>query len=192
MSTRYILPITVSEEGATTVYKNVTVGPYIFYFKFQWAVASDEQLNLILRYIDTRTRSDPLLVRGAYTYDYDYMKYYLPLANYTEEQLVEWLQTTEILPSSIIQASAPSKLLILQENIETCKTLKPILDQYKETVRWQFRASCNGEVITGFLETGGWYWNQDEHVCFRFISDLDTIDRDHLDKVTIQFEVNNA
>lgn len=189
MSTRYILPLTVPEEGATTVYKNITVGSYVFYFKFQWAVASKEQLDIILNYINTRQRSDPLYVGDSYTRDYDYMGYYLALVGYTEEQLSEWIKTAEALPSSVIHAPDASKLLILQENIGVCKTLKPVLDQYKETVRWQFRASCNGEVIAGFLETGGWYWNQDENVCFRFISDLDTIGQEHLNKVSVQFEV---
>ena len=192
MSTRYTLPITIPEEGDTTIYKNITVGQYVFYFKFQWAVASKEQLDIILNYINTRTRSDPLYVGDSYTRDYDYMEYYLKLVGYTDEQLEEWLANAEVLPSSIRQAPAASKLLILKENIEVCQTLKPVLDQYKETVRWQFRASCNGEIIAGFLELGGWYWNQDENVCFRFTSDLDTIDLNHLDQVTIEFEVNNA
>ena len=189
MSTRYILPLTVPEEGATTVYKNITVGSYVFYFKFQWAVASKEQLDIILNYINTRQRSDPLYVGDSYTRDYDYMGYYLALVDYTEEQLSEWIKTAKALPSSVIHAPDASKLLILQENIGVCKTLEPVLDQYKETVRWQFRASCNGEVIAGFLEAGGWYWNQDENVCFRFISDLDTIGQEHLNKVSVQFEV---
>ena len=86
MSTVYTLQLALPEDGSTTVINNIQVGNKSVYFRFQWAVASEEQYNLVLNYIDTKTKSDPLNDHGTYTYEYDYMAYYLALADKTEEE----------------------------------------------------------------------------------------------------------
>ena len=140
MSTLYTLPLSLPDFETTTVINNVRVGSEMVRFRFQWAVASDEQYNLIMRYINTKTRSDPLNNDGIYTYDYDYMSYYLNLSTMSEEELGDWLDTNPALPNSVLNSPRASQILMLQKRIKECITLKPVIDQYKEVIRWQFQA----------------------------------------------------
>ena len=192
MSVLYTLPLSLPEDEATTVINNIQVGKDIVYFKFQWAIASEEQLNLILNYIATKTKSDPLNNDGIYTYDYDYMAYYLNLADMTEQELADWLDTNPALPNSIKSAVRASQLLMLKKRINECRALRPVIAQYKEVVKWQFRATYKEQVTVGVIEPGGWYRNQDPNLCFRFVSELDYIGRKDFNNVTIEFEVNNG
>lgn len=179
------------EPEATTVYKEITVGPYNLSMRFQWAVASEEQYNILRGYINNKTRSDPMLIEGAYTYDYDYMAYYLALADKTEEELNSWLDTDPVLPLSISTASRASQLIMLKNRIKECTALEPVFAQYEEVIKWQFHLSFDGETNVGVIEPGGWYRDQDSRLCFRFVSELTRIGRDDFDNVTMEFEVNN-
>lgn len=191
MSVLYTLPLALPDEDTTSVVNNVQVGKEVVRFRFQWAVASEEQYNLIMRYINTKTKSDPLNDDGTYTYDYDYMSYYLNLATMTEEELNDWLNTNPVLPNSILNSPRASQILMLQKRIEECITLKPVIDQYKEVIRWQFKATYKDQITVGFIEPGGWYRNQDPDLCFRFVSELPYIGRNDFNNVTIEFEVGN-
>ena len=194
MGTLYTLPLKrpSGEPNATTVYKNITVGQFNIQFRFQWAVASEEQYAILQNYINTKTKSDPLSIEGSYTYNYDYMDYYLKLSGKTDEELNNWLDTDPILPASISVMPRASQLIALKNRIKECDALKPVLDQYKEVIKWQFHALFEGETTVGVIEPGGWYRNQDNTLCFRFVSPLAYIGREDFDRVTIEFEVNNA
>lgn len=192
MSTVYTLQLALPEDNATTVINNIQIGNDTVYFRFQWAVASEEQYNLVLNYINTKTRSDPLNDNGTYTYNYDYMSYYLELADKTEEELNEWLDTNPPLPNSILNSVRASQLLMLNQRINEVLALEPVLAQYEEVVKWQFHAVYKDQVTVGVIEPGGWYRNQDPEMCFRFVSELDHIGRTDFNNVTIEFEVNNA
>lgn len=192
MSVLYTLPLALPEDESTTVINNIQVGNDVVYFRFQWAIASEEQYNIILNYIATKTKSDPLNDHGTYTYTYDYMNYYLNLAGMTEEELGDWLDTNPVLPNSILNAVRASQLLMLKQRIQECQALEPVIAQYKEVVKWQFRATYKGQVTVGVIEPGGWYRNQDPNLCFRFVSELDHIGRKDFNNVTIEFEVNNG
>lgn len=192
MSALYTLQLALPEDEATTVINTVQVGNETIDFRFQWAVASEEQYNIILQYLDTKTRSDPLNDHGTYSYDYNYMEYYLALSDKSEQELREWLDTDPVLPNSISSAIRASQLLMLKKRINECLTLKPVILQYKEVVKWQFRAVYKDQVTVGVIEPGGWYRNQDPEMSFRFVSELPTIGRKDFNNVTIEFEVVNG
>ena len=193
MGTLYTLPLKKpsGEPDATTIYKNIVVGTLRLPFRFQWAVASEEQYNILTSYIKSKTRSDPLCIGGTYTYNYNYMEYYLNLADYTEQELNDWLDTDPALPISIKKAQRPSQLIMLKSRIKEATALAPVLAQYKEVIKWQFHMTLNGEVNVGVIEPGGWYRNQDSTLCFRFVSPLPHIGKNDFDRVTMEFEVYN-
>lgn len=191
MSTLYTLPLSLPDLETTTVVNNVRVGSEMVQFRFQWAVASDEQYNLIMRYINTKTRSDPLNDDGTFTYEYDYLSYYLALKDMDDAELNAWLDTAPVLPNSIATAVRASQLLMLKGRIKESTALKPVVDQYKEVLRWQFQATYKGQITIGFIEPGGWYRNQDPDLCFRFVSELPYIGYKDFNNVTIEFEVGN-
>jgi len=192
MSSIYLAKLTKQSDNDTTVIKNIMVANKEIVFRFQWAVASEEQYAIVLQYINTKTKSDPLNRDGTYTYEYDYLDYYLALEDMTDEELNEWLDTGPALPNGIKIAPRPSQLLMIHRRIEECQALRPVVNQYKEIVKWQFHAIYNGQTTVGYIEPGGWYRNQDPELCFRFISDLPYIGKNDFNNVSIEFEVNDA
>ena len=190
--TAYRLQLSLPEDEATTVINNIQVGKDIISFRFQWAVASEEQYNIVLNYINTKTKSDPLMIDGSYSYNYDYMGYYLALKGKTDEELNEWLDTKPVLPNSILTSVRASQLLMLKKRIAECLILEPVVAQYKEVVKWQFRAVFRDQVTVGVIEPGGWYRNQDPYMSFRFVSELAYIGRKDFNNVAIEFEVYDA
>lgn len=191
MSALYTLQLSLPDENSTTVVNNVQVGRNNVRFRFQWAVASEEQYNLIVQYINTKTKSDPLNDDGTYTYEYDYLQYYLQFEDMTDEELNAWLDTNPVLPNSIANAVRASQILMIRKRLEECITLRPVVLQYKEVLRWQFQAIYKDQITVGFIEPGGWYRNQDPELCFRFVSELDYIGRKDFNNVTIEFEVGD-
>lgn len=192
MGTVYTLPLKLPEEGATTIFKNITVGEKNIQFRFQWAIASEEQYNIILQYLTTKTKSDPLYIDGAYTYDYDFIEYYLPLAGMTDAELEEWLDEDHPLPASMLNKQHSAQLAILKPRIKEATALAPVVAQYKEVLKWQFHSLYEGETNVGVIEPGGWYRSQDVSLQFRFVSPLAHIGREDFERVTIEFEVDNA
>lgn len=191
MSVIYNLALSLPDENDTTIVNNVKVGNKSILFKFQWAIASEEQYNIIMQYIDTKTRSDPLDDDGTFTYEYNYVDYYLQLADMNDQELNDWLDTAPVLPHTIKIAERPSQLLMLHNRIAESLALDPVIKQYKEVLRWQFKATYKDQITTGYIEPGGWYRNQDPEICFRFISELDYIGRKDFNNVAIEFEVND-
>lgn len=191
MSVIYNLALSLPDAEDTTIVNNVRVGNKTILFKFQWAIASEEQYNIIMKYIDTKTRSDPLDDNGTFTYDYNYIDYYMQLAGMNDQELNDWLDTDPVLPRTIKVAERPSQLLMLHGRITESVALDPVIKQYKEVLRWQFKATYKDQITTGYIEPGGWYRNQDPELCFRFVSELDYVGRKDFNNVTIEFEVND-
>ena len=192
MSVLYSLQLSLPEEEATTVINTIQVGNESIDFRFQWAVASEEQYNLILQYIDTKTRSDPLDDHGTFSYNYNYMEYYLTLEDMNDQELNAWLDTDPVLPHSVAVAVRAEQLLVLKKRIKECVTLRPVILQYRDVVKWQFRATYKGQVTVGIVEPGGWYRHQDPELSFRFVSELPYIGHKDFNNVTIEFEVANG
>lgn len=191
MSTTYIAQLALPDTNDTTIVNNIRVGNEVVRFRFQWAIVSEEQYNIIQNYLNTKTRSDPLDNDGVYSYDYDYMAYYLALSGKSEQELNDWLDTDPVLPHTITVANRDSQLLMLQKRIADCEALDPVIKQYREVLRWQFQATYKDQITVGYIEPGGWYRNQDPELSFRFVSDLAYIGRKDFGNVSIEFEVNN-
>jgi hypothetical protein len=192
MGTVYTLPLKLPEADATTIFKNITVGDRNIQFRFQWAVASEEQYNIVLQYLSLKTKSDPLYVDGAYTYNYDFIEYYYPLSLMTDAELEEWIGEEHPLPASIVSAQLAAQMTVLKMRAKEAASLKPVVEQYKEVLKWQFHSLYNGETNVGVVEPGGWYRSQDVDLQFRFVSPLAYIGRKDFERVTIEFEVDNA
>lgn len=192
MGTKYILPLTKPVEGATTIYKTVNVGDKEVIFQFQWSIASEEQYDIVQRYIDTKMHSDPFLINGSYVYQYDYVDYYARLYGMTDEQLEEWLDTDPLLPNSIVAMDRSAQITTLKQRAEEAAALRSIVNHYKEIMKWHFQASYRSEITTGVMELGGWYRSQDPELQFRFVSPLTHIGKDDFNNVTLEFEVDNA
>jgi len=192
MGSVYTLPLKLPEENATTVYKNVMVGSKNLQFRFQWAIASEEQYNIVMAYLKVKTDSDPMYVNGAYSYDYNFVEFYYPFSQMTDEQIGEWLDENEPMPVSILNATRPSQLIMIKSRAAEAALVVPILAQYREVLKWQFHVIYNGETTVGVIEPGGWYRSQDTDLQFRFTSPLAYIGRNDFERVTIEFEVDNA
>ena len=192
MGSVYTLPLKLPEADATTIFKNITVGDKTIQFRFQWAIASEEQYEIVQHHLNTMTRSDPLYVDGAYTYNYDFIEYYLPIDSMTDAELDAWLETDPDLPASVISAQPAARKIILRNRAKEAAALAPVVAQYKEVLKWQFHALYNGETTVGVIEPGGWYRSQDVDLQFRFVSALSYIGRNDFERVTLEFEVDNA
>ena len=187
--TTYYYNMTDIDTSATKVSQVIVVGDRTLTFQFQWAVASAEQGSLVASYLINRAASDPLLnADGNYNRTYDWYEYYAALFSI---DLDEWLDSNPILPVSVINANnRAQQKTVLNRNITEARTLTPIVQLYTETMRWQFQAStADLDTITGIVEPGGWFRNQDAHYAFRFHSARDYIGQGDLNELAIEFEV---
>lgn len=192
MALLYTYNLTQPDDDQMRVVQNISVGSKMLQFTFQWASTSQEQYDIIMRYLDMHASSDPIIMGDTYVRDYDYLDYYMRLSGLKEEELIEWLDEAPPLPKSISLAPRVSQLVMLKERIATCEALQPTVDQYKEVLRWAFKMQYDEEITVGAVEPGGWYRNQDAEFSFRFVSDLPAIRYGDLGNVTIEFEVYDA
>lgn len=166
----------------------VQVGRHTIHMDFQWAIASQEQLDMILRYIERMANSDPI-VRSGHEYDrsYNYVLYYTDLAGV---DLDTWLDSNPDLPKSLIGKSRDIQKTALYERISEMSALLPTINQYLEVLRWQVKVTTDGTHQTiAVVEPGGWFRNQDNTYAFRFMSEKAYIGREDLNKVYVEFEV---
>lgn len=189
MALLYSYTLTQPEENQDRLVQNISVGSKTLQFTFQWASTSQEQYDIIMRFLTNRAIADPLILGDTYVRDYDYLDYYMRLSGMREEDLEEWLAEAPPLPKSISLAPRVSQLILLKERIAMCEALQPTIDQYQEVLRWSFKMRYNEETNVGVIEPGGWYRNQDPEFSFRFVSDLPKIQYKDLGNVTIEFEV---
>lgn len=189
MALLYSYTLTQPEENQDRLVQNISVGSKTLQFTFQWASTSQEQYDIIIRFLTNRAIADPLILGDTYVRDYDYLDYYMRLSGMREEDLEEWLDEAPPLPKSISLAPRVSQLILLKERITMCEALQPTIDQYQEVLRWSFKMRYNEETNVGVVEPGGWYRNQDPEFSFRFVSDLPKIQYKDLGNVTIEFEV---
>lgn len=191
MALIYTYNLTQPDEDQTRIVQNISVGSRTLQFTFQWASVSQEQYDIIMRFLETRAAADPLILGDTYVRDYNYLDYYLRLSGLNEDDLIEWLDEAPPLPKSISLAPRVSQLVMLHERIAQCEAIKPTIEQYEEVLRWSFKMQYEDEITTGAIEPGGWYRNQDPEFSFRFVSGLPVIRYKDLGNVTIEFEVYN-
>lgn len=193
MANRYTFQLPFPEDGEDTFIQTIIVGGRSLQFKFQWATSSDEQFSYIKRFLDTKSRGDPLILGNVIINDYNYVEYYYGIILWLNEDpsrsIEEWLSLEQALPRSISIAPLESQLIMLRQRIEECASLLPIIAQYNEVLRWQFRLIYGTEKTIGVVEPGGWYRNQDSEFSFRFLSDRTHIGKEDIGLVTIEFEV---
>lgn len=188
MSTFYYYKID-NANNDTSLEQLIQVGSRALRFKFQWAIASEEQFDMVVKYLKDKADTDPILrSSGDYDRSYDWYTYYYSLVGV---DLDAWLATDPELPNSIKTASTVARQKeLLNLNISEAQTLRPIILLYTEVMRWQFSVSTSDtDTIAGVVESGGWYRNQDTKYSFMFYTNRDVITKDSLSEVYIVFEV---
>ena len=74
--------------------------------------------------------------------------------------------------------------------MEEVKALAPVINLYKDVLKWQFTMTCDTlPTAVGYVQPGGWYHNQDDSLAFRFVSELENIGKEDITKISIEFEV---
>lgn len=171
----------------TAVSKAIRVGNRTITFNFQWAIASEEQCNMVMKHLVKRADTDPLSVQGNMDRTYNWLGYYVSLA---DKDLNEWLDTNPSIPFSIKSLPRNRQIQILQYRIQEALSIAAIVDQYVEVMRWQVSVvSADTDPTSCFVELGGWNRNQDNHYAFRFLSGRQYIGREDLNELYIEFEV---
>lgn len=171
----------------TRVSKAIRVGNRTITFNFQWAISSEEQCNMVLKYLIKKANADPLLVHGNVDRDYNWLTYYV---NLIDVDLNDWLDTNPAIPFSIKEYTRERQIQVLNIRIQEAKELAAIVNQYTEVLRWQTTVTTPDTDSTScFVELGGWNRNQDNHFAFRFLSGRQYIGRNDLNELYIEFEV---
>lgn len=166
----------------------IRVGNRTVEFHFQWAIVSEEQFGMVSRYLNRKANTDPILRRnGNYDRDYNWYSYYISLVGI---DLGQWLDSQPELPISLIDKPRTKQLSLLRTNIQAVLELQPAVVLYMDLLKWGFQMSCDDlDTAVGNVQPGGWYHSQDTKLSFRFTSEMETIGRDDISQVIIEFEV---
>lgn len=166
----------------------IRVGSRTLEFRFQWAIVSEEQFDIVVRYLRQKANTDPILRRnGNYDREYNWYVYYMNLVGL---DLNEWLDSGPELPASIVHKPRNKQLALLKSFIKEVRTLQPAVLLYADVLKWGFKMTCDDLPTTvGNVQPGGWYHNQSDKLSFRFTSKLDNIDKESISQVVIEFEV---
>lgn len=193
MSRIYVAQLQQPDEGNTYVFNTINVAGNTITFEFKWASASEEQFNMVRKWIDQQAYTDPIIIGNTFVTEYDWLEFYYKLRNMSDSELITWVHDPDTqLPKSLQTGEDYSRLVLIKERIAECVSLYPVVQQYKEIMRWQFKSTFNGEVNVGAIEIGGWYRNQDSQLSFRFVSDLEAIGYNDLGNVEIEFEIKSV
>lgn len=182
---KYTFPTGTNETDAFT--KLIQVGMRTLKFDFQWAIVSEEQYSLVQNHLTSRAQADPLFIEGNFNREYDWFNYYYALRNI---DISTWLDSNPILPVSIKGQPRDTQLYLINIHVEEVKALAPVINLYKDVLKWQFTMTCDTLPTTvGYVQPGGWYHNQDDSLAFRFVSELENIGKEDITKISIEFEV---
>lgn len=192
MGQLYTVSLQQPDANASFISNTISFGDRRMQIDFQWAIASEEQYNMVAAWISRQASTDPLIEGDTFITDYDWLAFYLNLSGMTDAQLESWLSTADKLPRSLTLGDMYSRVITAKRRIEECVSLDPVVRQYKEVMRWQFKAVYDNETTVGAVEVGGWYRHQDPSMSFRFTSKLDYIGKADLGNVTMEIEVFDA
>lgn len=192
----YTYKLSKTDEDSFVV--QLSVGKHEMRLSFLWAIANQEQYDMIKRQLIRMADNDPLLGKGGVIiHNYNYVVYYLELEGKSDTEIEEWLTDTEIPhPQSIINMLATGEdirptINLVKERILECEEIESVLLHYKEVLRWQVSVSVDSDSPTvAAIQPGGWYRRQ-ESVMFRFVSDRDAIGKEDLQYVTLQIGVKD-
>lgn len=171
-----------------TFTQSIRAGTKLLTLKFQWASATEEQLEMIFNAYKNISRNDPLVLKdGNFNREYDYYTYYMSLA---DKNLSEWLSTSPELPSSLNNLPLFKQEEILSLRIKDVVTMSPVISQLLEILRWQCTVTDEeGNKTVTVVTPGGWYRNGDPSYSFRFMSNLENIGKEDISKTYIEIEV---
>lgn len=172
----------------THVVQKIQVGSKSLTLTFQWATASEEQCNMILKYLADMAKTDPIqMSNGNYVRDYDWLNYYVGLS---DVDLNDWLDSVHDIPVAIVGKDRDVQIRYLQYRIGEALSITSIIRQYIEVMRWQVTVTGTDVSPTACLvELGGWNRHQDNAYSFRFLSGREYIGRNDLNELYIEFEV---
>ena len=166
----------------------VQVGTHAASLRCTWAIASNEQSDILEKSIREASLRDPLISRDKMTISraYDWVEFYY---NIRYADLEQWFNTADMIPQSITGMSTSQAVSVIQQRVVIAESTVNLRTLYKETLRWQFTWKGDEDTITGFIQPGGWYRWQDRSYAFRFVSDREYIGKDDLPYIKVEIEV---
>ena len=167
---------------------NINGNEYKMIFTF------NDEIYQILQDLETsnrmRAKADPLMTFDGvreYNNKYTYIEYYSSIP----DDVSSWLSEQSMLPASILNlSSTDERIQELELRRAVAKELDKIRTQYKVMCRWQFTMMSNGDIISdGFIEKGSWFMPY-EDMSVKFEYDMDYIDFDDVQNVTMLIRIN--
>lgn len=192
----YTYKLSKTDEDSFVV--QLSAGKHEMRLSFLWAIANQEQYDMIKRQLTRMADNDPLLGKGGVIiHNYNYVEYYLEMKGKSDAEIGAWVTDTEVPhPQSIINMSSTGEdvrptINMIKERILECEEIESVLLHYKEVLRWQVSVSVDSDSPTvAAIQPGGWYRRQ-ENVMFRFVSDREAIGKEDLPYVTLQIGVKD-
>ena len=190
MSTYYKIPLEGINITGTSFFFTCIAGELKLQITGSWDTVLQYQYDLIQSRLKRMANSQPLKEADSYNRDYDYIEYYDVLYG---TDLSAWLATSPVLPLDIVNLPPSSQLQILQDRITLCHGLKPVIEKYKEGLRWNVVVEDEQGVKTSaVIQPGGWFRNQANDYSFIFLSTKEYIGKDDLPYVYLFVEIKDV
>lgn len=169
----------------------INFGDYTLWFVFQWPEYVYREYQQLMIQLVNRADGDPLtnIGRQVFNRDYNWLQWYNSVPDNASE---EWLEEQEWLPLSVRNSDDPLHLIAYTKYMS--EEIQQRVDIYKQLLRWRFEAyDSSGKVlVTGNVQIGGIYMNQDTDYSFSFTSDfVESIGFNDLSRTSILFEVKD-
>ena len=186
--TTYNYLLDIDSTDVNTITQVITAGSYKFSFVFTWDTVNQEQYDILARGLEDRAKADPLLTTdGEIIRDYDWIDWYLSLPVDIEQALIDGLEY----PQSLKDTQLSVKANIMNERKQEAKELATVRRVYEEQLVWNvaIQELSSSDIFTGVVRPGGWINNQSEDWRVRFVTALEDVAKDQLNRVYIEFEV---
>lgn len=196
MSTYYKFDMGQAEVNEGTFYFYLNVGTDLqLQIRGAWDNVLQYQYDIIKEGLRTRSSSQPLLLpNGELLRTYDYIQYYLPFTD-PEFDFEEWWNgdKSEGVPFDVSRMELTQAQYLINQRAGFCKELFPIVQKYKEGLRWNVLVEDNnGGRTSAVIQPGGWFRNQALNYSFKFISEKASIGVSDLPYVTMIIEVKDG
>lgn len=169
----------VNEEGESSFSVEITAGSKLLHIQFDWDDTIKEQYNEYMDTLRVLSSSDPLVLNtGVVDRDYDYLDYYKNIP----EDILQWLSTNPVLPSSLLPLSNEAKVSEIESRKETCVSMEETVNQYAELLTWYMTITIDEEIIQGRIFPNSVFSNLEGTVRVELYSE-----REHIDKEALQY-----
>lgn len=184
----YNYRITTDTATTNTATLLVSAGIRSFQFNFVWDTVNQEQYDILDKGLKDRALADPLLDGSDIIRDYDWIDWYLALPLDIESYLING----GAYPQSLRNTDTAVRANLMNESRDEAKVLSRIRNIYKDQLVWNVVITelTTSKVLTGVVRPGGWINNQSDIWRVRFVSALTEIGKEDLNKVFIEFEVD--